>query len=194
MTTLPLDPDRLLDEVTSELKAVSREVSVRFGALSSEQILWRPATDRWSVADCLSHLLRVGEEYRKKLEPEIRRARARGNASRGPVRGSWFGRWFTNQMGPDKGFRARAPKVFRPDLEAGPSDAVERFLGEQNRLMELAEGARGLDLDRVRIPSPATRFVRFRATDAFRIITEHEWRHIAQARRVTGSPGFPEAR
>ncbi len=193
MTTLPLDPDRLLDEVSSELAAVSRNVSALFGALSSEQLHWRPGTDRWSVAHCLCHLVRVGEAYRKKLEPEIQRARDQGTAAKGPVRGSWFGRWFTSQMGPGKGFRARAPAVFRPDLEAGPDDAVERFLQEQDQLIDLVHGARGLDLDRVRISSPVTRLLRFRATDAFRIIAEHEWRHIDQARRVTESPEFPVA-
>jgi hypothetical protein len=193
MTTLPLDPQRLLDEVASELQAVSFEVTSRFRDLSSEQLLWRPATNRWSVAHCLSHLGRVGEGYRKKLEPGVRHARSRGFLSKGPVRGSWFGRWFTNQMGPGKGFRAQAPHVFRPDIEDGPSDAVERFLAEQQRLMELVDGARGLDLDHVRIHSPVTRLVRFRATDAFRIIAEHEWRHVAQARGVTESPDFPGA-
>jgi hypothetical protein len=193
MTILPLDPQRLLDEVASELEAVSHEVSSRFRGLSSEQLRWRPATDRWSVAHCLSHLGRVGEEYRKKLEPAVRRARTRGIVSKGPVRGSWFGRWFTDQMRPGKGFKARTPAVFRPDIEAGHCDPMERFLAEQQRLMELVDGARGLDLDRVRIPSPATRFVRFRATDAFRIIAQHEWRHVAQARGVTESPEFPES-
>lgn len=193
MTTLPLDPQRLLDEVASEFQAVSSEVSSRFRDLSSEQLLWRPAADRWSVAHCLSHLGRVGGEYRKKLEPAVQRARASGIVSQGAVRGSWFGRWFTNRMGPDKGFRATSPAVFRPEIEAGHGDAVGRFLAEQRRLMELVDRARGLDLDRVRIPSPVTRLVRFRATDAFRIIVEHEWRHVAQARGVTESPGFPGA-
>jgi hypothetical protein len=99
-------------------------VSRRFRVLSSVKLLWQPAADRWSVAHCLSHLSRVGEEYGKKLEPEIRRARA-GIVSRGPVRGSWFGRWFTNPMGPGKESRTRAPGLFRPDAEGDPVGAAE---------------------------------------------------------------------
>ncbi|MEE8148016.1 MAG: hypothetical protein V3T24_10465, partial [Longimicrobiales bacterium] len=64
------------------------------------------------------------------------------------------------------------------------------FLVQQDELLRLLKAAEGADLTRIKVPSPASSLIRFRLGDAFRLIVEHEKRHLLQATRVMAAPGF----
>lgn len=185
----PIAVDPFVAAVQAEVDGISRRVRDRFGALSSAQVAWQPAPERWGIGQCLVHLARVNELYRVRLTPLLHDARARGLGARRPLRGSWLGRWFTRAVGPE-GRPVRTPPVLRPRREA-VDNALETFFAEQVRLQTLLDESRGLDLDRVRVSSPVSRLLRFHACDAFRILVEHEKRHVAQAEHVAAAPGFP---
>jgi hypothetical protein len=186
----PIAVDTFIDGIQGEVDAISQGVRDHFGALAAEQLAWRPDPERWGIGHCLVHLARINELYRERLTPALRRARARGFTARAPLRGSWVGRWFARAVGPG-GRAVRTPPAFRPRGETVEGSALETFFGEQVRLQTLLDSARGLDLDRVRVTSPATRLIRLHACDVFRVLVEHEKRHVAQAERVLASPGFP---
>ena len=46
-----------LAEVQTGLADVARDVEHAFGALNARQLNWRPDAARWSVGQCLEHLL-----------------------------------------------------------------------------------------------------------------------------------------
>jgi hypothetical protein len=53
------------------------------------------------------------------------------------------------------------------------------------------EASRGLDLDAITVTSPVLRVITYSLMDGYRIIVAHERNHVAQARRVTETHGFP---
>jgi hypothetical protein len=187
----PLACDALLDDVGQELDAITDRVRERFGGLNSEQLVWQADEDRWGVGHCLVHLARLNELYRIRLGPALKEARARGREGPRPLRGSWFGRWFTSAVGPEAKRRVQTPPIFRPRQEVVVDAPLESFLAEQIRLRSLVEEARGLDLDRIRVTSPVSPLLRFKVSDAFRILVEHERRHLDQADAVMVTEGFP---
>jgi hypothetical protein len=63
-------------------------------------------------------------------------------------------------------------------------DALQTFLGEQERVLALVEQSVGLDLGARKVPSPVSRYVKYNVYSAFRIVTAHERRHLWQARRA----------
>lgn len=191
MRPYPLNGEELLDDVGRELEALTDGVRMRFGGLTSEQLVWQPGPERWGVGQCLVHLVRLNELYRPRMAAALELGRTRGWKAGGPLRGSWFGRWFTAAVGPGGGKRVRTPPLFRPRKELVTQAPVASFIEEQRRLRGLVEEARGLDLDRIRVVSPASSFLRFRVGDAFRILVEHEKRHMLQAEAVVGAEGFP---
>jgi hypothetical protein len=191
MRPYPLSCDALVDDLLQDLDALTDEVRGRFGALSAEQLAWQPSPTRWGVGHCLVHLAKTNELYREALASAFRTAQVEGRSGRALVRGGWFGRWFTGAVGPSMRIRAKAPRSVRPPQGAPEAGSLENFLTEQQRARGLIEDARGLDLDAVRIHSPFSRLLRFRAGDALRIVVEHEKRHVKQAVAVLGDPAFP---
>ena len=191
MVSYPIPVGAFVDAIQAEVDGISQRVRDEFGTLSTEQLTWQPEPERWGIGQCLVHLARINELYRKSFTVAFQNARARGLQPRGPLKGSWFGRWFTRVVGPE-GRPVKTPSIFHPRREVVESGALETFFAEQVRVQSVLDEARGIDLDRVRITSPASRLLRFHACDAFQILVEHEKRHVAQAERVAAAPGFPE--
>lgn len=190
MLPYPLESDALIDDLLAEVDRIAEEARASFAGLGHEPLTWRPRPDRWSIGECLAHLVRINQLYRDRIAPELAEARARGLYARRSLRGTWFGRWFTRAVGP-MGRRMPTPPLFQPREEIVDGDAVAAFLSEQRRLRDLVEAARGLDLDAIRLSSPSSALLRFRAGDALRMLVEHEKRHLAQAQRVTAETDFP---
>lgn len=191
MRPYPLTSEELVDDVLAGEASLAVEVRERFRPLSDAQLAWRPAADRWGVADCLVHLTRTNELYRGALHAAVDAGDAISGTPGARLRGRWFGRWFTGAVGPRVRVKVKAPAAIRPGSAPAAEGAVERFLAEQERFQELAWELRGLDLDRLSVRSPVAGWIRFSAGDALRIVVEHDKRHVKQAVTAMESPSFP---
>jgi len=191
MRAYPLTSEELVDDLLAQIDEVTAAVRERFGALSHEQLAWRPRPERWGVGHCLVHLARTSELYRGPLAEALRAARSEGKTARGPLKGGLFGRWFTRAMAPGGGLKVKTKDPLRPRYVTIQEGGLEMFFAEQARFRDAVGEARGLDLDAVRIVSPVSSIVRLCAGDALRALVAHEWRHLAQAERVLASEGFP---
>src|SRR5690348_14518723 len=76
--------------VISELEKISAGARTAFGALSAEQINWKPSAGAWSVGQCFEHLIKINSSYFPELETIIKGARKQNfweNYS--PLSGIW---------------------------------------------------------------------------------------------------------
>lgn len=189
-----------LEACRRELRAAGQEAERTAAGLVPGQLWWRPGPDRWSVGECLNHLVRTGEAYLEVLDEAIEEGRRRGLLSGGPYRPSLVGRWLARFLEPPPVLAVPAPKRIRPNRPAAKAPATEPepdplpdFLALRGRLGERLEAAEGLELGRIRVASPFFSFVRFDLGSAFRIVAAHERRHLWQARQVREAEGFPAA-
>jgi len=173
-----------------------REAGEVAAALTEGQLWWRPEPDRWSIGECLDHLVLTGEAYLEALDHAIADGRSRGLVSDEPHRAGAVGRWLAALLEPPPRFGVPAPGRIRP-RRPGPGhpdgSPLPRFQAPRGRLGERLEAAEGLDLRRIRVTSPFFRWLRFDLGSAFRIVAAHERRHLWQARRVREHERFPEA-
>lgn len=167
-------------------------------ALGEAQGRWRPAPDRWSVAECLAHLAKTARQYEPGLLAAVRAARAR--ARRAPPGGAafrpgWFGRRMVATMEPVEAGRGRlkAPASFAPPGGVTLAHAARAFEESQAMLDGVLAAADGFDLRSARLRSPVTPLLRLSLGTALAMLAAHERRHLAQARRVVEAPGFPVA-
>ena len=181
-----------LDALVGELDAVASEARREFGALSARQLNWKPSADEWSVGQCLEHLMKTNEGYFPRLEQLSKGEQASSAWERLSPLSKFWGRTVLKFVAPGSARKVKARPGFLPSSSELGADMVERFVAHQRRLTELMRGTGGLDLERVVVTSPISGVVTYSLLDAYRIVVAHEQRHMAQARRVTQSEGFPK--
>ena len=183
--------DSDLRTVLAEASLVAEETKRLFARLSGEQVNWKPSEGEWSIGQCFDHLIISNRPYLQVFEEILAGRRHPRVWERMPLLPHLFGRLLINTLRPDSGRRAKARPAFYPSSSHIAPGIIATFVGQQERLLNLMESTRGLDLDGIRITSPVIRFVTYSLMDAYRIIVVHEQNHFVQARRVMEAPGFP---
>ena len=109
----------------------------------------------------------------------------------GPFRHGFLVNRFVKMLAPPPRRRLKAPGLFQPKVDTPVAHTAERFVAHQDSLIERVNRANGLDLARVRLVSPVTRWLRMSLGQCFAVITTHQRRHLWQAARVRDLPDFP---
>lgn len=189
-----------LEESWRELRAAGDEAEELAGGLGPRQLWWRPERDRWSVGECLDHLVRTGEAYLDAVDEGIEEGRRRKLRADRPYRPSFVGRWLPRLLEPPPRLKIPAPRRIRPRRPetdgpgtVGGRSPLRGFLALRARLGERLQAAEGLNLRRIRVASPFFTFLRFDLGSAFRVVAAHERRHLWQARQVRDAAGFPRS-
>jgi hypothetical protein len=152
--------------------------------LSIQQANWRPAPNRWSIAECFSHLNLSAAAVMRTLDDAIAQGRAGGVIGTGPAAYPLWERLFAQSLEPPPWPRVRTIAALAPAREQKPEDVLHEFLEWQDRFAERVRGADGLDLRHVRARSPVSSWLRYSLGTAFRVFLAHERRHLWQARHV----------
>jgi hypothetical protein len=182
-----------LETYQDQLLSIGQDAEGLMSGLTDAQFNWRPAPDRWSMAECFDHLNVTARLFLPAIDAAIATARAQGWRSQGPFVYPLFERLFLRFSEPPPKIRFRAPASFRPAANK-PTEGVRReFMDWQEKLAERLRDADGLDLRRARQRSPAIGVFRWSLGTIFAVMLAHERRHIWQARRVRNQPGFPAA-
>lgn len=184
--------DRLRD-LAEGLEAVSDEVRNSFGHMSSAQLNWKPSPEKWSIGQCLDHLLIGNLEMASQMELKLR---GDGNPTffeKIPLLPGIFGPLVVNAVSPGTARKSKNPKVLEPAESDIPADIVAKFLESQEKVADAMKMSDNVDLEKTIMTSPVAKFVTYSLLDGFRITVFHGQRHLAQAKRVMEMEGFPGA-
>lgn len=174
-----------------EIADLSRAFEELWNGLTDEQRRWKQAPKVWSVAECIDHVRSTNAAYRPNLARAIEAAKRNGSSGE-PYRAGRIARWFHAQIDPDRSKRkVRGPGVFRPTMHPSDPAILQRFLEEQGEVERMLDAAHGVDLNRTKLFSPATKLLRLSIGEALETIVLHERRHLRQARGILDKPGFP---
>lgn len=154
----------------------------RWQKLSLEQLNQQPHSGAWSALECLEHLNLYGDYY---LPAMLQRIEGQQFPPRRSFHSGLLGNYFANSMLPqDKLNKMKTFHNMNPagsQLDAG---ALERFIEQQELLLQILEQARNTDLGRIRIPITISRWIRLKLGDTLRFVIYHNERHIQQALRA----------
>jgi hypothetical protein len=180
-----------LEEYQKQFQQIGEQAKTLTAGLSEKQFIWRPAPKAWSIQECLGHLTMVGQHEIGFLETAIQDARAKGMTGAGPFRYGWLERTVLRQTEPPVRRRFSAPARFRP-VHGQPVTAIlPTFLHVQRQFLGLIDQSDGLDLARVKVPTPISRLFKLSLGATLAQAAAHERRHLAQARQVRENPAFP---
>jgi hypothetical protein len=187
---------RTRQELIDDLLKLDRDYAALLSSCSREQLKWCPATDAWSVAQCIQHVMRVNSVYL----PPIRAAIAKGRpstASEGePLRtAGWFSSMFLKSVSPQGKAKLPSPRIGRPSAEPSDinsEDALQALLGTQQEIREILTARNQRDLNRLRFKNPFVPVLRFTVGTGILIMVAHAQRHFLQAERVCRMENFPK--
>lgn len=198
MVSLPSrQPDNIknaeIDRLLYQVHVIKLDAKGLAEGLTREQLNWRPEPGRWSVAQCLDHLNAINRASAELLDRAVAEGRQKGLLKDGPYAYGFLSRWFLQTLEPPVKRRFRAPAKFRPGADRSLDDVLPPFLALHERVETLLRQADGLDLARIKVPSPVTSLFRYSLGMAFWLLTAHDRRHLWQARQVLQDRRFPNA-
>ena len=180
-----------LESLIRQADAVAVDAEKVFGGLSKEQLNWKPAPERWSVAQCFDHLLTTNRGYLPIIDSVLKGEKKSTVWQKLPFFPKLWGAMLIKSLDPAQTRKMKAPKRFQPAQSDVSGSIIHDFVAQQTQLIEKMKATANLDLERIVITSPAASLVTYSVMDAYRIVVVHERRHFQQAQRVTEESGFP---
>ena len=180
-------------QVIAEAEHVRRAANAAFGALSSEQINWKPSPNEWSIAQCLEHLILLNTSYFPRIEKILAGERRSSLWERAPLLPAFFGRLVLAAVQPESKGKVKARPAFTPASGHIDIGILTRFLTHQENLIRLMKATAQLPTEKIIITSAVSPVVTYSLFDAYRILISHELRHMRQAEKVLRARGFPRS-
>lgn len=180
-----------LSGLVSAANAIAGETLAGFGELTEAQLNWKPGAEQWSVAQCFDHLVTANAAFFPVFEKVINGEKRNTFWERLPVLPAVWGKLLIKSVAPESTRKLKAPKVFHPSNSRIDEAIIRRFVDQQNQIISYMKATADLDLEKIIISSPVTNLVTYSLMDAYRIIVNHEKRHLLQATRVSEMDGFP---
>jgi hypothetical protein len=174
-----------LQEIVEEFESAGERLRRLAAGVGAEAWARRPAPDRWSVAECVAHLNLTSAAFVPPLRRILgaaglpRLTDPRRRFRRDPL--GWL-LWRT--MGPPVRLRFKAPARFVPGAAAPKDHLVAEFDRWQEQQITIVRDTDGLELDRVRIPSPFNRRISYNGYSALGVLPRHQHRHLWQAEQA----------
>jgi hypothetical protein len=177
---LPAELQGLLDQID----ACERDAESLLAGLDDDGVNWQQAPGRWSIAQCLDHLIEMNKYYLAGCEAHLHAARA---ANAGPFAGlkpTPIGRWFARSMEPPARLRMKSPKAVTPGPAFPRDGLLTAYTMSHTVYRALVKGAADVDVNRVVFPNPFISAVKMRLSTVLLIVPAHDRRHLYQARQV----------
>lgn len=174
----PAERERVLaslDETREEYRRIAQ-------GLSHSQLHYKPAADRWSVAEALEHIIVVETRVLAALDKALRQP---PRASKSAIEDDHLVR-----MAAQRTAKLKSPDPVIPNGRWPDDRLLEEFEAIRKRSTEFARSANA-ELRHHSFPHPF-----FGELDCYQwllLIPAHCQRHLAQAKEVMAEPNFPRA-
>ena len=172
-------------ELLSDLSSRTRQhisIAEEFEKRSFEDLIQRPAPGSWNVLECFQHLNLYGDFYLPEIEKEIRESKY---PPQGVFKSGFLGNYFAQSMLPKE--KLNKMKTFRDkdpiDIDLD-TNVVTEFLRQQQQMLYLLRAAAKVDLNKTKVATSISKFIRLSLGDTFRVVVYHNQRHLEQALRA----------
>ncbi|HEX6178114.1 MAG TPA: DinB family protein [Thermoanaerobaculia bacterium] len=161
--------------------ARAKELFSKAGAAGMRR---KPDGGGWTAAECLEHLVLVGDDIAKKIRNAVDAAEVRPPRSEEKL--SFFGKMLIRSFEPPVRKRYTAAHYLVPQAANPPrlDLLLGRFEQVHTRLGKLIEETDAIDRMRIRITLPDSEWMKVTLFDAFSMVAAHDRRHLWQAERA----------
>ena len=179
-------------DLIASLNGTTQQVTTNFSSLSNKQLNWKADASKWSIAQCIDHLIVSNSTYFPTFDKLINKTYQLPLIQKLNPFNKVFGPIMVKHLGPQSKQKLKNPGLFTPSTSTLPSTIIEDFSKHQEILINYFNQLNLLNKDKIVITSPVSSFVSYSLHHAMQIITVHEQRHFNQAMNVLSHPNYPE--
>ncbi len=163
-------------------------------SLNNEQLNWKPSADKWSIAQCIHHLIVNNTKYFKTFDAIINNNYSQTFWQRTSPFTKWLGKKLLQFTAAEPHKKAKAPRMFSPSSSNIADDIIQKFLEQQDVLLGYFNKLEPFAAaNKIIVSSPLSGIVTFDLKTLLTAFGQHEIRHINQADAVLHHPQFPKA-
>lgn len=148
----------------------------------------KPAEDKWSMVEILSHLVQAGNEYLPQIKEALDKPDEKLAKGNPPFTPSFVFRWFIGKISPENRKKLPTVSAFEPKQSAAlaPQETLNDFLGLQDEFIHILKRGKleGWNLDRIKARHPIVKILPISLTACFGIAEAHQRRHFDQMREL----------
>ena len=173
----------LIELFISEAPKLKTAISNFFGELNEDQLNSKPLPGKWSIGECIDHLVISHDQYLKKIR-KVKIEKISKCEDSKSYKHTILGKLLVDSVSPEATRKLKTFSVFKPSHKIIDENIVDDYHRSLDNLVEMADKFKGYDLRKIKISSPVSSFIRLNLGEAFLIHLNHDRRHINQANRV----------
>lgn len=177
----------LLSQYIYDLNQLSEIVHTKFGSLTLKQLNWKPSPKKWSVAECLEHIYIVDGLYLEQMRDKI----AKGKEAKQAYQSGIMGRMMIKSM-KNRIIIAKTFAIMTPTQSSYDETVITNILNRFKEMKAIVEDARAVNIQKIKIVSVASSWIRVRLGDHLGFLIAHDERHINQALELLKNDNFPQ--
>lgn len=183
----------LINELQEQTESFLNKAIGEWQMIKHSQFALKESPEKWSATQCLEHLNSYGCYYLPVMEKAIREARKKDWKATTHFKSGWLGNYFTQLMMPKEdgslGKKMSSPKDHYPVSNFNSHQVIGVFIEQQEKLLQLLEDARSIDLNKASCPISIAKFIKLKLGDTFLFFIAHQYRHIIQAEKALQAAG-----
>ncbi|SHJ66389.1 DinB family protein [Pseudozobellia thermophila] len=154
----------------------------RFKSRSPEFLNWKENPNSWSVLECIEHLNRYGDFYIPEITKRIEASKHKNSEL---FKSNWLGEYFSRSVAYHNDLnKMKTFKSMNPINSTLTVQTLEKFIGQQHRIIELLDRSKSVNLDKTKTAISISKWVKLKLGDTLRVVVYHNERHVKQAEKT----------
>lgn len=180
---MTIKSEKLIQNLIERIR-ININQAEKFSSLSNEKLNCRAEKDSWSILECFEHLNLYGDFYIPEIKQRIEKSRTNPKEN---FRSGILGNYFAKSMLPKE--KLNKMKTFKDKNPIGSKldkKTIERFISQQEQILNLLDKSREIDLNKTKTAISITNLIKLKIGDTFRVVIYHNERHLEQANKLLG--------
>lgn len=183
---MAISTQKYLDGVISELEQAISRVEKLTANLDEKTLNLPEADGKWSMLQCIEHITLATAVYVKNFNEKLNGQQLPAAADN--YKGHWKGKMFAKMNAPkpegEIPMKLKTFKFLEPKSQLNSNTVMAEFKQVHEQMIGLVEKSRGVNIDRIKVPTALGSMVKLRLGEALRFIVAHTQRHLVQLERI----------
>ena len=176
-----MQSEELIQSLIEQTRQIINQVE-KLKSVDLNTLTWKENPTSWSILECLEHLNLYGDYYLPEIKSSLKNSDTKNEAV---YKSGFLGNYFAKSMLPKEKLNKMKTFKDKNPLSANlDKTVIDKFLGQQIKLLDLLNQSRKVSLNRVRIPISISRLIKLKLGDTFQFIVNHIIRHLYQIDRI----------